>query len=109
MKNFYSLLLQNPDSITAKAYDELNIGKVLHLKESSGSFVKFTEDSHQLKAKMLIKPLAKQSIRLLVKNQCTLRQLLTHIGLFVKLIDISKESFVVDLPAKALHRIKEIN
>ena len=34
--------------------------------------------------------------------------MLTHIGLLVKLIAVSKEEFMVDLPEKALQRIREI-
>ena len=38
----------------------------------------------------------------------SLTQVLTHIGLLVKLIAVSKEEFMVDLPEKALQRIREI-
>ena len=101
--------MQRPDSITSQAYDDLNVDKVLHLKQSN-MIIRFSDESHQLKTRILIKPLANQAIKLLVKNDksVSLTQVLTHIGLLVKLIAVSKEEFMVDLPEKALQRIREI-
>lgn len=35
LRAFYSLVLQQPDEITSKSFDDLNVDKVLHLKQSN--------------------------------------------------------------------------
>lgn len=37
LRAFYSLLLQKSDEITAKSFDDLNVDKVLHLKQNSNN------------------------------------------------------------------------
>lgn len=61
-----------------------------------------------LKVRRLIKPLAKETIKQLVKKEASAKRVLTQIGLLVKLITISKEKFTIDLPAKAIQQVKDI-
>ena len=37
--------------------------KILHLKQSSNSITQFSDESHQLKAKLLLQPLASNTLK----------------------------------------------
>ena len=60
---FYNLLLQKSSKIKA-TNDDIDVGKILNLK-SSKIIVAFSESGHSQKAKLLIKPLAKQTLKIL--------------------------------------------
>ena len=57
LRAFYSLVMKKPDTITSKSFDDIDVDKILHLKQSS-SITQFSQESHELKACRLIKPLA---------------------------------------------------
>jgi len=93
LKAFYSLLFKSPDQITAKESD-IDVDKILHLKQSS-TFTQFSVESHLQKAKLLLRPLAANTLKALVKKESSDARTLTQIGLLVKMISISQEAFVV--------------
>lgn len=55
----------------------------------------------------MIKPLAQHTVKMLTKNLSSERTL-GQIGLLVKMIQINGQVFTVDLPEKAVDRIKAI-
>ena len=58
--NFFDLLLQKPNKIQSKC--DIDLGKILNLKQASTVII-FSEESHSNKAKLLIKPLAKFTLK----------------------------------------------
>ena len=66
---FYNLLLQNPNKIKP-TNDDIDVGKILNLK-STNRLVVFSESGHSQKAKLLIKPLAKETFKILSKFSTT--------------------------------------
>ena len=66
LRAFYSLVMRQPDTITSKSFDDLDVDKILQLKQSS-SVTQFSQESHELKARRLVKPLATSTIKLLTR------------------------------------------
>jgi LysM repeat protein len=91
---FFSLLLQKAHSIESKSSD-INIGSVLQLK-STNQVVVFSEDSHKTKAKLLIKSLAKQTMKTLSQANSDTAAIY-HIAMFVSLVAISEKQFKLEL------------
>ena len=100
--------MQRADEITPKAAEDLNVEKILQIKQSQTTFTQFTDESHQKKARVLLQPLASNTLKMLVKQDNSKDRILAQIGLMVKLILISGENFIVQLPDKAFAGTKEL-
>ena len=103
--------MQPADAITAEqagdSKGDLDVDKILRLKQSN-SVTKFSPESHARKACHLVKPLARQTVKLLASTDDIDNRVLTQIGLLVSLIARSGEPFCIDLPAKAVQRLIQI-
>ena len=62
---YFKLLFQSAETIEAKS-DDIDFGSVLQIKKAS-RVVMFAEDAHRIKAKMLVKSLAKQTFNVLAE------------------------------------------
>ena len=82
----------------------MEVGRILNLKQSN-QIVKYSEEGHSQKAKLLIKPLAKETLKILSQLQleseeAVVQRALRMISLLVLLIQASKTAFKVELNDK---------
>lgn len=88
---YFKLLLTKAEEIEAKG--DLDFGSVLSLKKSS-KVVVFSDDAHKLKAKMLIKCLAKWTFKVLADGG---QEAMDSLALLVGLVDVTQKSYQFEL------------
>lgn len=66
LRAYFKLVFQSAETIEAKSED-IDFGSVLQIKKAS-QVVMFAEDAHRIKAKMLVKSLAKQTFKVLADS-----------------------------------------
>ena len=95
--------------------DNLDVDKILRLKQQSNTLTQFSAESHAQKARLLVKPLARQTVKLLAQQATATEagaeddhRILTQIGLLVSLVGRSSEPFCIDLPSKAVARLNRM-
>lgn len=86
LRGFYSLLMQKVEEVAARASEDINVEKVLHIKQSNSTFTQFSNESHEKKARLLLQPLASNTLKMLVKQTASKDRILSQIGLLVKMI-----------------------